>query len=457
MSFRPTIVVLVLAAVGVVAVWVSRGDPGATGGGAATDQRALPASAALPVDQVDRITLRRGPETMVFERADTAWSQVEPFEHPLDPFSIRQFVVQASQLQVAGVIGPDELQGLSLEALSLDPPAAEVTYEWPGGVLTLELGRRGIAGRAYLRVVGEDRVYIVNQDLHQRAVEMDPKEWRDRTIFQGVGIDAERIERVDETARLLLVRERRQWKMLEPVVTRVDGVAGPEFFGVLGRARSGGFIVDQPDDLSKFGLASPAGSLTVRTSSRRRIDGKVVEVRREQRLLIGNQIRLRSNDRFGMIEGRPVVFRVTEAVWRALFRPAAELADHTASGVLAADVAAIRISGPEGEFRLQRDLDRWLAPDHGRIEVPAGRVAELLEQLTGLRAPRVDLQPYPYDLQVATVTMHGFDARPMDTVRIARDAQTGEWALENGDDVLRIFPASMRMRLTPPEFGLSAP
>ena len=36
-------------------------------------------------------------------------------------------------------------------------------------------------------------------------------------------------------------------------------------------------------------------------------------------------------------------------------------------------------------------------------------------------------------------------------------AQTGEWALENGDDVLRIFPESMRIRLTPPDFGLSAP
>jgi hypothetical protein len=50
--------------------------------------------------------------------------------------------------------------------------------------------------------------------------------------------------------------------------------------------------------------------------------------------------------------------------------------------------------------------------------------------------------------------MHGFDARPLDTVRVARDPETGRWALDNGDDVLRMFPAETPIPMTPADFGL---
>ena len=52
------------------------------------------------------------------------------------------------------------------------------------------------------------------------------------------------------------------------------------------------------------------------------------------------------------------------------------------------------------------------------------------------------------------VTLFGFDTRPLDTIRIARDPETGKWALENGDNVLRVFPASLQPRLTSADYGL---
>ena len=54
------------------------------------------------------------------------------------------------------------------------------------------------------------------------------------------------------------------------------------------------------------------------------------------------------------------------------------------------------------------------------------------------------------------VILYGFDGRPIDTVRIALDPKGGNWALENGDDVLRVFDASFDLPLAPSEFGLGA-
>ena len=89
-------------------------------------------------------------------------------------------------------------------------------------------------------------------------------------------------------------------------------------------------------------------------------------------------------------------------------------------------------------------------------------VDELLSALTEARAQQIELRPWPRELEVATITMLGFDARPLDTVRIAQlqgaagdsGGGSGGWILENGDNVLRIHSAALSLPLTPEAFGL---
>ncbi|MEE8155681.1 MAG: DUF4340 domain-containing protein [Phycisphaerales bacterium] len=456
MSWKPTILVLLLATLGVVgAVRVWQRD--LEGDGKTAGPTVVLSREQLPIDQVTSITLRRGDEpTLVFERSDRGWQQIEPFAHPLDMFSIRQLLVQAAHIEVTRQLDPRELQGgRSEEALGLDPPRAELRFQWPDGAVTLQFGRRGVAGRWYVRIRGYERVFVASGDLHDRAVEMDPKEWRDRTIFIGADVDADRIIMQQGAVRTVLKHERKQWLMMEPVQTRVSDLARDEFFAALGRARSGGFILDQPDDLAKFGLAGPIASMEVIATRVESQADELVRVETTQRLLVGARLGIGSDDRFGLIEGRPVVVRLPVAVLRAFFRTPESLIALTASGVVPADVKSLVIRAEQGELRMERDLDRWRAPDFF-TEVPPGTVNELLEQLTSLQAAQIRIMEYPQDLQVATITMRGFDNRPIDTVRIARERDTGRWLLENGDNVLRVFAESLQLRLTPADFGLQS-
>jgi hypothetical protein len=156
-----------------------------------------------------------------------------------------------------------------------------------------------------------------------------------------------------------------------------------------------------------------------------------------------------------MIEGRPVVVKLTEPVLRALIRLPQDLAAPTASGAQAADVKTIIIRHQGAELKLQRDLERWRAPEHRDVtDVSAALVQELLEHLTMLRATRVELREYPRDQELATITLYGFDDKALDTIRIARDPQTNGWLMDNGDNVLRAFPTGLKLRMTPAEFGL---
>jgi hypothetical protein len=461
MHVRWTFILCFIAVLGVIAaVLVHRREP-VEEGRARDALRPLLAAEALPIDDVQRITLKRpGKDTFVFERDDGTWRQIEPFVHPMQAHSIELLIALADELAVIDRLeARSEEEALSPAVLGLDPPRAELAFDWPGGSLMIRLGRRGIAGRAYLQLDDAETVYVVRQDLHERAVDMDVKEWRDRAIFHDVGVDSQRIEISSAGGDIVLAREERRWKMLQPVPTRLDAAARDELLAALGRARSGGFVLDQPEDLSRFGLTSPAGSVSVTTMRRVEEGGEIVQRPETQRLIVGARIGVGTQDRFGMIEGRPVVVRIGEPVLRAFFRQPAELVSPVASGVVAADVKTVRINGPAGDFQLQRDMERWIAPDHDEKNVPRERVDELLSALTQSRAQQIELRPYPRELEIATITFLGYDARPIDTVRIAQLAGSGDapgaLILENGDNVLRIHAAGLSLPLTPEAFGLT--
>ena len=451
MSSKPTIVVLIVAVLGVVAAIVVRHGERP---GAATAGGVIEALRGIPVQRVDGIALRRDRgQAMVFERSADGWQQVEPFRHPMEAYSIRQLPLLAAQLAFLKQLGPAELATEAVADLGLRPPKAVLTLRWPEGAVTIEFGRRGVAGRSYLRIAGDDTVYVVNSELYGRAVEIDPREWRSRTIFESVGVDSDEVVIAEGQGRTVLRRDRKQWRIVEPVATRLDPRARDKLFGALGRARSGGFILDKPPDLASFGLREPVASLTVTSTRLVQAAEGIQRHTLRQRLFVGAPMGVAARDRFGMVEGGAVVIKLPEGVLRDFFQSLPSLIDPTASGTNAADVVSLTIRTAEGELRLTRDLDRWSAGAPGS-DVPAALVGDLLALLTTRRASEIQIKPYPGELEVATIILRGPHGRPLDTVRIVREPDTGRWGLENGDDVLRIFAAQVEIRLTPGDFGL---
>lgn len=404
---------------------------------------------SLPIDEVERVSLSRpGEAEIVMERRAGAWMQVKPFEWPLQAGSVRQLVAAAARLEISRRITAEEMSvEVTPATLGVEPAEGVVKLEWPGGTATVEIGRPSVAGRGYVRLAGERDVLVVGQELHDRALAMDPREWRSRTLFQGAGAESSRIEYARGETRVVLSKERRRWRLESPVSARVEPAALESLFRALGSAQAVGFIADEPQDLSRYGLDRPVGSLTVTAEER-------AGVRPQQQLLIGETAGVGSSDRYGMVVGRPVVVKIPAAALAQLFPSPETLIDPIASGVTAADIKSIRIDTPETTLLLERKVDQWVAPELEQAPVESRFVEELLTHLTTSRASEIAIQAFPQELSIGTVTFLGFDGRPMDTVRIARTLKGDQIGLENGDGVLRVFPASINLRLTPAAYGL---
>ena len=150
-----------------------------------------------------------------------------------------------------------------------------------------------------------------------------------------------------------------------------------------------------------------------------------------------------------MIEGVPTVFRLDEATLAGMIPSIGSLIEPTGTGVAPEDVKSLVVASGSGSLRLERDLDRWrISVDGGADEeIEPATVQALLDLLHQTRSNDLQVQAFPASLEVATIVLHGFDGRPLDAIRIAREPDEGRWALENGDGVLRLFPASTKIPL----------
>jgi hypothetical protein len=460
-SVRSTLILSLVAAVGVGAAVVME-SAGPAQARAAGSRRAF--AGAIPVDDVSTITLRRrgAPEMAFARRTKDLWEQTAPITHPVDAFSMIELIRGAAELETRPLDG-----AMSRAALGLEDPAAELVLSWGGGEATVRFGRRGLAGRSFVEVVSPEMndasagagpvPLLAIGDLYDRAVEMDPKEWRDRRLFEDVGVDSTRIEIETSGATIVLERRRRSWRMIEPASTRVNEAAMDALFQALGRARSTGFIVDAPDDPALFGLAEPAGSVAVTTLRAHGAGDAVARDVDVQRLVVGARMGAGTEDRYGMMEGRPVVVRIAKAVLDAFFRAPADLVALTATDVVPADVRTITVRSGRGteraELSLVRTLDGWTSADGGRSANPSA-VERLIDLLVNVHAADVVFAPYPREQEVAMITLEG-GTGPLDTVRVAREVVTGRWILENGDNVLRLHPATLDLPLLPADFGVA--
>ena len=455
-----TLVVLALAgAVGTAAHRLREAEVATAG-----VRQPMVAREAFDTERLAEVVRERDGVTYRFVRRDGGWWQTAPVEHALDGWSVRQFaarVMKAESVRTVDVAGD---AGEALAAAGLAPPQGRVELveealgAGPPRRVVIELGRRSLAGRAYARVVepasARERYEVVDGTLHEIALERDPRDFRRRDLFVEIG-EIDRVELSAGESTTAIARVGRAYRIDGPIRTRADRQQCEELFDAIRRARSEGFIVDNPAELAVYGLEPPAAALSVRSGSR------------EVRLRIGDAVSIGAQDRFGLVEGTKSVVRIPAAVLAGIAPRADRLVDTVSTDARTRDVGVIEVARGDARLVLRRETDRWTATvsEPGVPEstgtADAAAVARLLAALTETRAAGVKIAPFPADRSLATITLRGFAGEALDTVRIASGVDGGvengrakSFEFENGDGVLRMHGA-IDLPLSPRDLGFA--
>jgi hypothetical protein len=402
------------------------------------------AESPAPAD-VRGISLRRPDGTFRFERDVLGnWWQTEPFRHRMDT---AQLMLIPETLQRLRTVARVELKSGQGDVLGLPDPdsgaksLATLRLDREGGPsIDIELGRKGIGGRGWLRLGSTGDVLVVDDDLHQLVLQEAPQTWRDPRLFGGIGPDTTTLAREIGGERVELARVGRRWQFLSPVQTRADAEALGAWMSELAGARFSAVLLDQPPDPRAFGLEPPFAKVLV-------ADGSNASTS----LLIGDRVSGATADRYAMIEGVPSVVRIDGDTVLSLLADPIQLIDRTGSGIDAADIDSVRILTADGTVLIERALDGWTFSDGGALNTAS--MAQLLHVL--LDEPAIDVtmvDVYPEELQVASIVLQGRGGRPLDTIRVLREPLTaqgpGRLGMENGDGVIRVLPKGVALPLT---------
>lgn len=387
--------------------------------------------ATFDPEAVDRIEVTRSSDgvSYVFEkRDDDAWHQTAPVAFRMQDWSIRGLATAAADMESVETIKAKELTGdLTPSVLGLEPPAATlVLHSGDADPVTIELGRIYVAGKAYVRLGGEDSVYVVGDDLHTRVLQRNPTEWRDKTVFGNVGVELSRLHLERSAVGDYDVRLHRvdgMWRMIEPVSTAVDMAAVDRLITRVSSASIRAFVSDAPDNIAAYGLDSPEVILTVETD-RPSGDGEVeTDV---QSLHLGSQIDLNDKTRYAKRGSSPVVFTLNGPTIDGFLPVTTDLIAKTVVPVDVSNIRACSVSGEDmTNYRVERTLEGWQVFVDG-VDDPVladrNAVESMLAQLAKPMS-RVDMGSLSEDEVLVRVSIEDMDSNEVALFGIARSEE----------------------------------
>ena len=366
--------------------------------------------AAFSLDAVTRIELRRNGNafTLVREgdpaaqRPGAVWWQTRPVRFPLRRIAVEDLARAAIDAEVhsrfaPGVDGKPTAAELGFDEDGVETSITLVTEGERGR--TVELGKRGMRRRAYVRFADElDRVYVIDDALHRAAIGADAADFRLRhTEPQGFALpdqaDAFTLVRGDQ--RIELHRIDGRWFLNANATERADADAADDAVAAAGELRIERFLDGDPESFASYGLET--ARLRVRVEAD--VPGETetdADTTRTHELHIGGPADLDETRFFARwsIDGEalPVVFTVRDDSIAPLEVDADDLRDPAVVLSEPGELSEVRLErGGEAVVHVRRDEGgRWrFAPDVGvAYEADASRVRRWIESLGEMETVR---------------------------------------------------------------------
>lgn len=267
-----------------------------------------------------------------------------------------------------------------LKAFGLDPAKVSVEFQTKSGAKhTLLIGDKVFDGSSVYAIVDGAKSVSVLPDSVLTSTDKSLDDWRDHTVLHITGSQVPSFNLKNSSGDMALSKSKNQnngqWTFSKPVDTRADGDSVDGLLTAVQNAKFTNVASEKPDDLGKYGLASPAVSLTATDDTGKKF---TLEVGKKD-----------GNDYFARDTSRPMIFHVNSDLYTQLTKNFADLRDKKVFHVDAADLNRIEIHDDHGTLVANKSGDDWKMESPDAQKGKTAPSFKLVDPLTNLRADQV--------------------------------------------------------------------
>jgi len=270
---------------------------------------------AIQPQEVSSLTITRSGNSsepvLHFEKRGGIWQVTQPIETQADQFSLEGMVNSLSSSRIAQTEPgtPDRLK-----VFGLDPPTVAIEFQMQNGAKhTLALGNKDFTGISVYAIVDKAKDVALLPESLLLSANKPLQDLRDRNVLAIVSGEIVSFDLKNPSGQISATKEKDEWNFKRPAEFRGDGGNIDAFLSALGSAKMAAIASESPDNLAKYGLASPAISFTA-------VDGKG----KTSTLIVGKK---EDSQYLARDISRPTIFRIDEELYKKLAQNSGDLRD----------------------------------------------------------------------------------------------------------------------------------
>lgn len=374
---KSTLIILALAIVASVAFYFFDWKKGDKDAAKPSPDASKPAF-TFKADDVASITLKRpgdsGAPQVTLTKQGSEWQISQPLSTLADDATAAGL---AEGLANARVEGTQPGTADRLKVYGLDPAAVVVNFQLQNGTKhSVQLGKKDFVGTSvYAKIDQNSDVSLLPESLVGLASK-NVDDLRDRSVLHAHNDQITAFELKNSSGEIVATKVGQDWKITKPAPSTADTSAVEELLGAVTGAKMVSVASETPDNLAKYGLSSPAITLTASDSK-----GKSAT------LIVGKKD---PDGYFAREESLPVIFRISDDLQKKLTESFTDLRDKKIVHFDPATITHVDVHDASGAFSLSRkNQDEWTFDAPPELKGKSGSPEQLFSRLAQARADQI--------------------------------------------------------------------
>src|SRR5215475_4697458 len=342
---RNTLILLLIAAVAIVAIYFIEVRPGKPRDEAPDKSR--PAFKFNREDVTSVSIVRKGQTAVNLENQNNKWVIAQPISAAADESALNSLVGSIVSARIENEFAPS---GGDLKQYGLAEPAVKLEIKLKNGEThRVEIGSKDqFDTSAYVKIDGSQNVATVSSGLLTNA-DKSINDLRDRSVLGATLYELSSVKLVNEDGSYELEKKEGEWKIKSSSDAPADDTQVNNMLSELGGARATEIVSENADDPAKYGLDKSKISITARLTAGA-----------ERTVSIGSKV---DENYYAKVSDRPQIIKVEKSFYDKINTKLATLRSKQFVKLNRDELTKVYVKNSNVTLVAEKKDDKWLVTE----------------------------------------------------------------------------------------------